>query len=59
VIIRDMVQDGGRWTGGTVWAPDDDRTYRARMRREGSGLVVEGCVLGGAICRGQTWTPLE
>jgi uncharacterized protein (DUF2147 family) len=60
VILRDMAPDGtGRWSGGTVWAPDDDRTYRARMAFGEGGLTVEGCVLGGVICRGQTWTRLD
>lgn len=57
-IIRDMAPDGpGRWSGGTIWAPDDDRTYRARMSLQGDALTVEGCVL--VICRGQTWTPVR
>jgi uncharacterized protein (DUF2147 family) len=59
VIIRDMVESGGRWSGGTVWAPDEDRTYRARLTLQADSLRVEGCVLGGVICRGQTWARLE
>lgn len=58
VMIRDMAPDGpAAWSGGTIWAPDEDRTYRARMRLQGEGLRVEGCVL--MVCRGQTWTRLE
>lgn len=57
-IIRDMAAKGpGRWSGGSVWAPDDDKTYRSNMRLVGDGLEVEGCVL--VVCRGQTWTRLE
>lgn len=60
VMIRDMAPAGaGRWSGGTVWAPDDDRTYRGRLRLQGAGLRVEGCVLGGLFCRGQTWTRID
>jgi uncharacterized protein (DUF2147 family) len=59
VIIRDMAESGGRWSGGTVWAPDEDRTYRARLTLQANGLRVEGCVLGGIICRGQTWTRID
>jgi uncharacterized protein (DUF2147 family) len=61
VIIRDMAPgEGARWSGGTIWAPDDDRTYRARMTLASeAALTVEGCVLGGIVCRGQTWTRLD
>jgi uncharacterized protein (DUF2147 family) len=54
-IIANMAPDGaGRWSGGTIWAPDDDRTYRSKMSLDGDALTVEGCVA--IICRGQTWT---
>jgi uncharacterized protein (DUF2147 family) len=57
-IIANMAPDGpGKWSGGTIWAPDDDRTYRSRMSLEGGALKVEGCVA--IICRGQTWTRVE
>jgi uncharacterized protein (DUF2147 family) len=57
-IIRDMAPDGaGRWSGGTIGAPDDEKTYRSRMQLTGAGLEVEGCVA--VFCRGQTWTRLE
>lgn len=54
-IIMDMAPDGpGKWTDGTIWAPDDDKTYRSNMELEGDVLKVEGCVL--FFCRGQDWT---
>lgn len=59
-IIADMSPNGGgRYSGGTIWAPDQDRTYRAKMSLSGDALEVEGCVLGGAICRGQTWNRIN
>ncbi len=57
-IIANMApDDAGKWSGGTIWAPDDDKTYRSKMRLQGDALKVEGCVL--VVCRGQTWTRLE
>jgi uncharacterized protein (DUF2147 family) len=57
-MLRDMAPDGpGRWSGGTIWAPDDDRTYRSRMRLTGGDLEVEGCVA--VFCRGQVWARVE
>ncbi|MEL7184660.1 MAG: DUF2147 domain-containing protein, partial [Pseudomonadota bacterium] len=56
-IIWDMQpQGGGAYGGGRIWAPDQDKTYRSKMSLNGNRLKVEGCVLGGAICRGQTWS---
>lgn len=56
-MIWDMKSDGdGAYSGGRVWAPDKDKTYRSKMSLSGNELTVKGCVAGGAICRGQTWT---
>ncbi len=56
-IIWDMVARGdGRYSGGKIWAPDRDRTYRSRMALNGNELEVKGCVVGGLICRGQDWS---
>ncbi|MEM1236233.1 MAG: DUF2147 domain-containing protein [Pseudomonadota bacterium] len=56
-IIADMSPNGGgEYSGGTIWAPDTDKTYKSKMSLSGNSLEVKGCVLGGAVCRGQTWT---
>ena len=44
---------GGKYSGGKIWAPDRDKTYRSKMELSGDRLKVSGCV--GPICRGQTW----
>jgi uncharacterized protein (DUF2147 family) len=57
-IISGMKPDGtDRWSGGNIWAPDTDKTYRSKMALSGRSLEVEGCVA--IICRGQTWTRLD
>ena len=59
-IIENMVHEGaGKFSGGTIWAPDDDKTYSSKMELAGGVLKVEGCVFGGLICRGQDWTPVK
>jgi uncharacterized protein (DUF2147 family) len=56
-IVWDMVANGdGTYGGGKVWAPDRDKTYKSKMKLDGSSLAVSGCVLGGAICRDSVWT---
>ncbi|PRY92050.1 uncharacterized protein (DUF2147 family) [Hasllibacter halocynthiae] len=50
------------WSGGTIWVPDMNVTSgrsSSRLTLQGQVLRVEGCVLGGVICRAQNWTRLE
>lgn len=59
-IIWDMTADGaGQYSGGKVWAPDTDKTYKSKMELNGDTLTVKGCVLAGAVCRGQDWTRIN
>lgn len=48
--------EDGAYGGGKIWAPDKDKTYKSKMSLSGNKLTVKGCVAGGVICRGQTWT---
>ena len=58
-MIRDMRADGdGRYSGGTIWAPDEDKTYGLRLSLTEAGLAVRGCVLG--FCRDAgVWTRVD
>lgn len=60
-IIQDMAPAGeNRWEDGTIWAPDDDETYDAKMELlDADRLEVSGCALLGLICRGQVWTRVD
>ncbi len=59
-IIWNMEPQGdGNYTKGRVWAPDRDKTYRAKMTLSGNDLAVSGCVLGGLICRASDWTRVK
>ncbi|KUJ76856.1 imidazoleglycerol-phosphate dehydratase [Ruegeria marisrubri] len=59
-IIWNMLPDEeGYYSGGKIWAPDSDKTYRSKMALEGDSLTVKGCVAGGLICRGQVWTRIK
>ena len=58
LIIEGMVPQGeAAWDDGTIWAPDDDKTYDSSMELTPGGLKVEGCVL--ICCRAQVWTRAE
>ena len=59
-LLWDMKADGGdAYSGGNIWAPDADKTYKSKMSLSGDTLTVKGCVAGGMICRGQDWTRLK
>jgi uncharacterized protein (DUF2147 family) len=46
----------GRWGGGSVYNPDDGRTYKADLEMVGEGrLRLRGCIVA-PFCRTQTWT---
>ncbi len=59
-LVWDMVAEGGgRYGGGKIWQPSTDRIYRSKMTLSGNTLRVAGCVLGGLICKKQTWTRVQ
>lgn len=46
--------EAGRWSGGSIYNPEDGRQYSASLRlRSGEVLELQGCVL--FICRQQIW----
>jgi uncharacterized protein (DUF2147 family) len=57
-MLWDMTPDGaGKWSGGKIWDPTNDRTFNSRMQVSGGDLKVSGCVLG--ICQAQTWSRVQ
>ncbi|MBO9396124.1 DUF2147 domain-containing protein [Shimia sp. R9_2] len=57
-MLWDMSADGGgAYSGGKIWAPDADKTYKSKMTLKGNTLTVKGCVA--IICRGQDWTRIN
>ncbi|MTH33104.1 DUF2147 domain-containing protein [Paracoccus limosus] len=54
-IVANMTDNGGgSFSGGTIWDPGADRTYRSKMVLSGNTLKVSGCIA--VFCRTQTWT---
>ena len=56
-IVLGMKPAGeGKWTG-QVYNAEDGKTYTGSITMQGPRtLKLEGCVLGGLFCKGQTWT---
>lgn len=54
-IVAGMTDDGaGKFSGGTIWDPGADKTYRSKMSLSGNTLKVSGCIA--VFCKTQTWT---
>lgn len=56
--IGKVSADGGGQYSGTITDPANDKTYSGSASVNGSSMKMKGCVLGGLICRSQTWTKL-
>jgi len=58
LMVKDMTSDDeANYSGGTIWDPEDDKTYSSKMHLKGDVLDVEGCVT--IICSGQDWTRVK
>ncbi len=56
-IVIDMKPEGAdKWTG-QVYNAEDGKTYSGSITLvNASTLTLQGCALGGLICKNQTWT---
>lgn len=55
-LLQDYRVTGpGRWQG-RVYVPDMGKTYYSTIRQlDPNSLKISGCILGGWICKSQTW----
>lgn len=59
-IVLGMKPAGdGKWSG-QVYNAEDGKTYSGNLTFSGgNALQLQGCALGGLICKGQTWTKVN
>jgi uncharacterized protein (DUF2147 family) len=56
-IVLSMKPSGTDKWAGQVYNAEDGKTYSGSVTLTGAtSLKLEGCVMGGMICKGQTWT---
>jgi uncharacterized protein (DUF2147 family) len=56
-IVLSMKPNGANKWSGQVYNAEDGKTYSGNIIEQGaSSLKLEGCALGGLVCKGQTWT---
>jgi len=45
--------DAENYSGGTIWDPVHDKTFKSKMKLKGDDLDVSGCI--SIVCIGQDW----
>jgi uncharacterized protein (DUF2147 family) len=56
-IVIGMKPSGAEKWSGQVYNAEDGKTYTGFITMQGaSTLKLEGCALGGLVCKAQTWT---
>ena len=54
------IQPAGEAFTGSLYNYKDGKTYTGKMSfKGGNAMQLSGCVLGGLICRSQTWTKVN
>ena len=59
--VGTVIMSGAAKSGDNTWKGDllnteDGQTYSGVVTLTGGGLNLKGCVLGGIVCKGETWT---
>ena len=44
IILGMQIKGNGKYAGGTIWAPDTDKTYSSKMTLKGDALLVKGVI---------------
>ena len=56
-IVLGMKPNGADKWAGQVYNAEDGKTYSGNITLQSAGaLKLEGCALGGLVCKSQTWT---
>ena len=56
VLVGMKPEGEDRWSG-KIYNADDGKTYDSRvMLASANSMKVQGCVLGGLLCKSMTWT---
>lgn len=56
--IGKLAAQGDGQYAGSITDPATDKTYNGKASLSGSSMSMKGCVLGGLICKSQTWTKM-
>ncbi|KFE34140.1 DUF2147 domain-containing protein [Thioclava atlantica] len=54
-IVINMAPKGGGKYEGKVWRPANNKIYLGKIKVNGNGMALAGCVAGGLFCKSQDW----
>jgi uncharacterized protein (DUF2147 family) len=58
-ILGGFERGEDKWTGGTIYNPEDGGTYKATITPQGTQtLKLKGCIVW-PLCKTQTWTRIN
>lgn len=62
--VGTVIMNGGQKVGENRWKgkilnTDNGKVYSGEAILTGAGLRLQGCVLGGLICSGETWRKVQ
>jgi uncharacterized protein (DUF2147 family) len=58
-ILSGFKRDGDKWSGGSIYNPEDGGTYKATITPESADkLKLKGCIVW-PLCKTQTWTRIR
>jgi len=56
-IVLSMKPNGASKWSGQVYSPEEGKVFSGNLTEQGPNAVrLEGCALGGLVCKGQNWT---
>ena len=56
-IVLNMKPNGANKWSGQVYSPEEGKVFTGNLTEQGPNAVrLEGCALGGLVCKGQNWT---
>ena len=56
-IVISMKPNGANKWSGEVYSPEEGKVFSGNLTEQGPNSVrLEGCAMGGLICKGQNWT---
>ncbi len=64
-FIGSMIFTGAQKAGPNIWQGqvknlDDGQMYMGKITlNDANSITLDGCVMGGAICKGETWTRVK
>lgn len=58
-ILKGIKKDGDEFNGGTIFDPKNNKTYKCKLKIDGSNLVIRGYIGFSLIGRSQIWQAFQ